>query len=1085
MNILSLASAGLRHNLRGNLGVLAGFTIASAVLVGALLVGDSVRGSLRVRAAERVGGVRSVIAAEDRAFRGALASELAEELPGLQVAPALVLPAHASANGGERRANDLVVLGVDQRFFGLAPRPGSELPGPREAALADVVAARLGVEQGDELLLRVEAPSALPRDMILAPTEESTLGLRVTVSAVLSPADFARFGLSAGPLAPGNVFVDRGWFAEELGLGDVANLIVTDAGSAEAHRALAERWKLEDVQLESRATGEGVFVLTSPRVFLDAPVEEAVRSLGLPALGVLTYFVNAIESDRASTPYSMVAALGDLGPPTGWVDGLADGHGLAINDWTSADHEGLNVGGEVDLRWWVPGPDRLLREEQRTLAVGRVVPMEGLAADPDLMPAFPGLEGEEHCRDWEPGVAIDLSMIRDQDEVYWEEHAGTPKGFLPLTLGQDLWSNRFGTLTAVRAPDPGGEFGAALRAALTPGQFGLEVRDLAGAARSGSRTPTDFGGLFIGLSFFLITAALLLAGLLFAFGVEQRAPQVGALLAVGWSKGRVRRLLMLETTGLAVAGALLGVLLGMGYTRAVLALLGSVWAGAVASTPITYHAGPLTLAAGGAAAVLAALLSARLALRWLGRRQPLELLGMTPGLVGYRRPGLLRRQVYRIAGLGALAGAVLLAVGAEGKGAEVAGAFFGAGALLLVAGLAASRLILMGIDRSKLSADSIAKLGIGGAVRRPSRSMITVGLLAAGTFLVVSIGVHRRSEVVDPADPSSGTGGFALVGRSTLPVNHRVETDAGRDAFALSEEDLTGVEVLPLRRRDGDDASCLNLGAPQRPRLLGVDTGRLVDRGAFTFTVGSWELLNSPQIDGAVPAIGDAASIQWSLKRAVGDELTYVDGRGESFRVRIVGAVQDSILQGSLLIDEAHFRERFPDDRGWREFLVDAPAERADEVSRRLTSALGEAGLALEPAATRLQGFRAVQNTYLDIFQVLGALGVLLGSVGVGVVVLRNAHERRSELATLRAVGYGNLALFRLMASEHGLLLVLGLGTGLLAAGAALIPSLTSGGGLGALPSLVLAMLLNGFLWVSLAAAIAVRGVSFGALRNE
>ena len=189
-------------------------------------------------------------------------------------------------------------------------------------------------------------------------------------------------------------------------------------------------------------------------------------------------------------------------------------------------------------------------------------------------------------------------------------HAGTPKAFLPLSVGQELWANRFGTLTALRAPDPAGDYGAALRAALSPGTFGLEVRDVAAAAEAATSTPTDFGGLFMGLSMFLIVAALLLAGLLFVFGVEQRAPEVGALLAVGWPKAAARRLLLLEAGALALVGALLGTALGVVYTRAVLAGLASIWSGAVASTPIGYHATPATLVGGAVGAFVGATLSA-------------------------------------------------------------------------------------------------------------------------------------------------------------------------------------------------------------------------------------------------------------------------------------------------------------------------------------------------------------------------------------------------------------------------------------------------------------------------------------------
>jgi putative ABC transport system permease protein len=93
--------------------------------------------------------------------------------------------------------------------------------------------------------------------------------------------------------------------------------------------------------------------------------------------------------------------------------------------------------------------------------------------------------------------------------------------------------------------------------------IGLMPRDFkteAGAAAQGS---VDFGGLFIGLSMFLIAAALVFAALLFLFTLERRASQIGLLLAVGWTRGMVRRAWLMEAGVIALAGILLGVLGGM------------------------------------------------------------------------------------------------------------------------------------------------------------------------------------------------------------------------------------------------------------------------------------------------------------------------------------------------------------------------------------------------------------------------------------------------------------------------------------------------------------------------------------------
>ena len=270
----------------------------------------------------------------------------------------------------------------------------------------------------------------------------------------------------------------------------------------------------------------------------------------------------------------------------------------------------------------------------------------------------------------------------------------------------------------------------------------------------------------------------------------------------------------------------------------------------------------------------------------------------------------------------------------------------------------------------------------------------------------------------------------------------------------------------------------------------------LAARGAFTFASASggeeldspWLLLEAPDPDGAVPAVGDQASVTWTLHKKVGDTIDYKDENGRPFQVRIVATVADSILQGNLLVAEPAFRTRFPSDSGYRMFLIDAPPERAAEVGATLGRALRDLGLELVPASERLDEFHAVQNTYLDIFQVLGALGVLLGSVGVGVVVLRNALERRAELAVLAALGYTRRALRSLLLGEHVPLIALGIASGALAALLALAP-VASGAAAGdlltsALP-LFAALVVNGLSWVVLASAVAVRGDQLEALRSE
>src|SRR6185436_20154157 len=139
---------------------------------------------------------------------------------------------------------------------------------------------------------------------------------------------------------------------------------------------------------------------------------------------------------------------------------------------------------------------------------------------------------------------------------------------------------------------------------------------------------------------------------------------------------------------------------------------------------------------------------------------------------------------------------------------------------------------------------------------------------------------------------------------------------------------------------------------------------------------------------------------------------------------------------------EAEFTRRFPGVSGYRMFLIDCPSNALPQVSAELTRALQDYGFEVTPAAQRLAAFNAVQNTYLSTFQVLGGLGLLLGSFGLGIVVLRNVLERRSELALLMAVGFRKSTLRWLILSEHAALLAMGLFIGVLAAMIAVLPAL-------------------------------------------
>jgi ABC-type antimicrobial peptide transport system permease subunit len=173
-------------------------------------------------------------------------------------------------------------------------------------------------------------------------------------------------------------------------------------------------------------------------------------------------------------------------------------------------------------------------------------------------------------------------------------------------------------------------------------------------------------------------------------------------------------------------------------------------------------------------------------------------------------------------------------------------------------------------------------------------------------------------------------------------------------------------------------------------------------------------------------------------------------------------------------VSEENFLRLYPNQSGFRYFLIDVDPARGDDVSRLLESQLGDYGFDAERVSERLANFLAVQNTYLSTFQTLGGLGLLLGTLGLATVMLRNVLERREEFALLRAVGFRRTQVARLVVWENAFLLVCGLTAGTASALLAMSPHLTST--VADVPWLGLAMMLLAVFAVGmLAAIVAVR----------
>ena len=168
----------------------------------------------------------------------------------------------------------------------------------------------------------------------------------------------------------------------------------------------------------------------------------------------------------------------------------------------------------------------------------------------------------------------------------------------------------------------------------------------------------------------------------------------------------------------------------------------------------------------------------------------------------------------------------------------------------------------------------------------------------------------------------------------------------------------------------------------------------------------------------------------WVLKKDQGDVLDMPADDGTTKPVRIDGLLDNSVFQSGLLLSEGPFPDLYPTQEGYNFFLIETPPGKEEEVRSLLNTALADRGFEAVPTAERLQSYLAVENTYLSTFQALGGLGLILGSLGLAVVLLRSVWERRGELALLRALGFRRLTLAWLVLAENGFLLLLGMAAG-------------------------------------------------------
>jgi ABC-type lipoprotein release transport system permease subunit len=1150
MRTFRLIQRSLSYYWPTHLAVILGVAIAVAVLSGALLVGDSVRSSLRELLVDRLGNADYVISGsyyrEQLARDVESASQFASRFDA--TCPLIALEGLVIHQENKRRASSVLVYGVDDRFWRFHGQDLVTLK-EREALLSPALARELGIQGRDSVLLRVEKPSAIPSEFLQGRRENQGHTLRFNAQELTSPlAEFTTRPRQGDIRA---LFVSLRQLQKQLGLENKVNTILVAArkpigdwrpGQGQLEDSLQQAFQLEDLGINLRLlTQQQCLVLETQSTLINQDLEQAARSsahdLGLRTSSILTYLANILRSGQHEVPYSLVTALDeesfsllkkDAANISVKDERLPAGKGdstplpLLLNDWAAKDLQ-TKIGDHVSMEYYVWLTEGRLITRSANFRLDQILPLKGSAIDRDLVPAYPGITESENISDWDPPFPMDLKRIRPRDEAYWHEYKTTPKAYLQLDVGQALWQSRFGRLSSIRffPQSPGNLHGTLqsyrtrLRSKLNPLRTGLSIYPVKGQGLEAAQGTTDFGEYFLYFSFFLVVSALLLTVLFFRLGVEQRLHEIGLLRALGFSNGKIVSLFLWEGLALAVMGSLLGLVGALAFGKAILWGLSHWWIGAVGTTRLVLHLSPSLASLGAAGGILSALICISWTIRSLARRSPRNLLSGAGNTALAQGRAMLQRKTdasvrsvrarFTIsipALVSGLAAASLLVGACFNWIVQVAG-FFGAGTLLLVACLLQQSYRLKrggptALDRQGWR--TISRLGFHNVRDRPARSILCVALIACATFIIVALDAFRREGAVSATNRKSGTGGYSLLADSSLPLFHDLNGREGRTDLSLDTQSdlvLQHVTFTRFRVRTGDDTSCLNLYQARNPRILGapeefIQANRFAFQASLAKTseekINPWLLLDKQGDDGTIPVIADANSITYGLHRKLGDRVELNTGSEHSIQLRLVAALADSLFQSELLMSERNFVRLFPYIQGYRFFLLETAEHDSGAVTGVLELGLSDFGFDVVPTTERLAGFHRVENTYLSTFQSLGTLGLLLGTLGLSAVLLRNVLERRRELALLRAVGYTRLHLAVMILAENVWLLFQGLLIGTICALVAVTPTfLKEGRHLSPLSIgfLLVTVLMAGLLASILATATALRSPLLPVLRGE
>lgn len=609
--------------------------VPSASIVVPLTMGDSFEQSLRQDIYDSLGPVDEVVRS-----LGVMRPEIFDELENDTrlaqltdgLAPILILPGTLTGPSGDKRDNQVDIIGIDGRssaFGGFTDTAGAVLAHailPGGVYLREDSAGRIDAEAGDVIQAQL-------RDPVFSLESIYTPGVPVHFAQLNVTSVIRNEGLGALDLVPRGdprrtAFVDLGWLMGQAGHDGINAILVSNNGDARkgvvgTAEAAA---RIQALLKKNVGYAEGGFILTAApgyvkleneKIFFEGKYAQRVRGLDARIDFVseeTSYFVNMMMANGSWIAYSTVTALDPAADsPFGkFVDNLtgeditgdiADDE-MVLTSYAAA-RLGVGRGDNVTLNYTVY--DSSFRQQLRydTFRVAHIVDISKKADDPGLMPPFPGIKGKASCGDWKPPIPINYSTMTQEDLNYWVGHAGTPKAYISLGRGIRMWGNDLGNITTVKALPAAGAnttelaslVGGRLNASITPAEMGVvvdrikqdSIESVAGLAIV-TEALMAFGSAVTASGMVLIYVSVIA-------NIESRRREIGLLRSLGFTRRNVATVFTLEGTMLSLAGSLAGLAAGLLFAWLGVWASNNLWTGILPMRSALYPPGPVLMAA--------------------------------------------------------------------------------------------------------------------------------------------------------------------------------------------------------------------------------------------------------------------------------------------------------------------------------------------------------------------------------------------------------------------------------------------------------------------------------------------------------